>query len=531
MLEILKKNKTILILIAIMIISSMWLLTSGMPYAHDIEFHYDRLKGLTNTLATGDFFALIHNTFYGYGYANGLFYSNFYLYIPAFLCLIGLSYMTSFKILYVLINVFTTLSIFWCLKRITKDNKISIIGTILYMFSNYRMVDIYPRGALGEILSFMIIPIVILGLYEIVYGNYKKWYLFTIGFVLLLLCHVITTFLMAIFVFIFLICNYKKLFKENNRFKYLIISGIVGLLLGLFFLAPIIEQKLYSSINIFESESYYLPQDYIVSIKNFLIMTDFFNEYLGFSLILLLPIRYFIKKKNIKNKELLVFADYLFVLGIIAWISTTYIFPWKLIGNSVSFIQFPRRLLMVSTPFLTISYMIYLSFIDKIKVKKYIYFIVIVFSFLEISLYSVQYGIRKVQYNSFIDNEIGSGEYLLYKTNISNFENISHNIKTNNYDLVMRYNKNGTKVDIEYRNNNKDNTYIEIPLFNYLGYEVKGAKLANGNNNVIRLLPLKESGRISVRYGYTEVQKISYIISGITLVGLVIYIYMEKREK
>lgn len=530
MLDRIRKNKTILILITIMIISSIWLLTNGMPYAHDIHFHYDRLKGLTNTLKTGDFLALIHNTYYGYGYATGLFYGNFYLYIPAFLSLLGLSYIASFKILYVLINILTTLSIFYCLKVITKDKKISIIGTILYMFSNYRMVDVYPRGALGEILSFMLIPIIILGLYEIVYGNYKKWYLFTIGFVLLLLAHLITTFLVAVFVFIFLIFNYKRLISDKNRIKYLILSGIIGILLGLFFLAPILEQKLYGNINIFEGNSFFLPQDHMVSIKDFLIMTDFFNQYLGFSFVLLLPIRYFIKKKDVKNKELLSFADYLFVLGIVAWISTTAIFPWKIIGSSLGFIQFPWRLLIVATSFLSIAYMVYLTYISKEKIKKYVYFVVIICSCLEITLYSLQYGVRKIQYNTFPENEIGTGEYLLYKTNVEDFDKIAHNIKTNNYDLVLKYNKSGTKVDIEYKNNYKKNSYIEIPLFNYLGYSVTGAKLENGNNNVIRLLLNKESGKINVRYSGTNIQKISYIISCITLIGLVTYIIIEKRK-
>ena len=72
-----KDKKTLLVLIGIMLISSAWLLTSGMPYAHDIHFHYSRIVGLTNSIKSGDFLALIHNSFYGYGYATGLFYSNF----------------------------------------------------------------------------------------------------------------------------------------------------------------------------------------------------------------------------------------------------------------------------------------------------------------------------------------------------------------------------------------------------------------------------------------------------------------------
>ena len=529
--EKIKNNKTIFILIGIMILSSLWLITKGMPYGHDIEFHYGRVIALSDTIKDGNFLAFIHNFFYGYGYATGIFYSNFYFYIPALLSLCGLSYMTSFKIFYVIINILTTISIFTCLKRIIKDDKISIIGTILYMFSNYRLVDIYPRAAMGEILAFMVIPIAILGLYEIIYGNYKKWYLFTIGFVLLVLSHLITTFLLAVFVFIFILCNCKKLLEDKNRIKYLVISGIVGLLLGTFFLGPVIEQKLYGNINIFEGSSYFLPQDDIVNIKNFLLPTGFFNKFLGFSFILLLPLRYFIKKKDVKENNLIKFADIFFILGIIAWVFTTRVFPWKYVGNYIDFIQFPWRLLTVATTFLTFSYCIYIKLLKKDIVKKYAYGVIILISLFELSLYSVQYGLRNNNKIEFPENVIGTGEYLIYGTDVGKLEILDPTYKTNNPDMVVDYKKKGTTVNIKYKNNNMKNTYIELPLFNYLGYNSSSTKIVNGDNNLIRL-PIKDkSGSITVSYKETTIQKVSLIISIITLTGLVTYIIIEKRKE
>lgn len=526
-----KNKKIVLILLSIMVFSSLWLLSSGMPYSHDIHFHYDRMIGLSRTIRNDNFLALIHDYFYGYGYASGLFYGNFYLYVPALLNILGLSYMSSFKILYLLINILTTISIYYVLKSITKDKKISVIGTIIYMFSNYRIVDVFVRGALGEMLAFMIIPFVILGLYEIVYRDYKKWYIFSISFVLLLLAHLISTFLLALFVFIFILCNYKKLIEDKNRIKYLMISGIVGLLLGSFFLLPIIEQKLYGNISIFEGKSVFLPQKDIVTFKDFLIPTNFFNKNLGIVLILLLPIRFFIKKDKVKEKDLLKLADTFYILGIIAWIFTTKIFPWNVVGNSLSFIQFPWRLLIVTTPFLVFSYCIYFKYLDNKKLLKGIYWFAVIVSVSEMLLYSVQYGYRKIQYNTFPKNEIGTGEYLIYKTNVKDFDKIKHDIVTNNSNMKIDYNKKGTKVTIKYSNNNKSNTYIEIPVFNYYGYKASGAKLENGKNNVIRLNIKDTEGTIKVSYKGTNIQKVSYIVSCITLLGLVVYIIKEKRNE
>ena len=526
-----KNKKIVLVLLSIIVFSSLWLLSSGMPYAHDIHFHYDRVIGLSRTIKNGDFLALIHDHFYGYGYATGLFYGNFYLYIPALLEIIGLPNMVAYKIMYVFINIITTFSIYYVLKSITKDKKISVIGTIIYMFSNYRIVDVFVRGALGEMLAFMIIPFVILGLYEIVYRDYKKWYIFSISFVLLLLAHLISTLLIAFFVLVFILCNYKKFIEDKNRIKYLMISGIVGLLLGSFFLLPIIEQKLYGNISIFKESSMFLPQDQVVSIKHFLIPTNFFNTHIGIVLMLLLPIRFFIKKDKIKEKDLLKLADTFYVLGIIAWVFTTKIFPWSVVGNSLSFIQFPWRLLIVTTPFLVFSYCVYFKYLDDKKLLKGIYWFAVIVSVSEMLLYSVQYGYRKIQHHKFPKNEIGTGEYLIYNTKVDDFDKIKHDVVTNNSNMKIDYNKKGTKVIIKYSNNNKSNTYIEIPVFNYYGYKASGAKLENGKNNVIRLNINDTEGAIKVSYKGTNIQKVSYVVSCITLLGLVVYIIKEKRNE
>ena len=538
MINFIKKNKVILILIGIILVSSIWLITKGMPYQHDLEFHYGRLVALARTIKNGDFFALIHDAFYGYGYANGLFYGNFFLYLNAILINLGVDYLTSFKLLYFFINVGTVFSIYLCSKSISKDKKISVIITILYMFAGYRLVDIFVRGALGEMLAFMVIPIIILGLYEIVFRDYKKWYIFTIGFVLLLLSHIITSVLFAVFVVLFILINIKQFIKEKERILYLIISGVVGLGLGAFFVLPILEQRSYDYINIFVNGSSLSVKDFIVSFKELLLPRDFFSLTIGYSLMLVLPIRFFIKKKNVENKNLLKFADSLFVLGIIAWIATTKVFPWVKLDKILNFMQFPWRLLIIATSFISFSYLVYFMILskDKKKLSKIVlitsYVIISLVSLVLIGAYSVQYGHRKYQYTYYGLNQIAGAEYLPVgiepKTRLLNYGTYN----TNNKDMeIVTYKKKGTSVTIEYKNNNKKDTYIEIPLHNYVGYSVKGAKLATGKNYQIKLLLTDKEGKIKVGYEGTTLTKVSYIVSCITLVGLVVYIEIERKKR
>lgn len=526
--DFIKRNWVFLTLISFMIIGSIWLLAKGIPYQHDIGFHFSRMVSLAQTMRHGDILALVHDAFYGYGYALGLFYGNFFFYLPSFLYLIGLPAILSFKILYLFMNVGTVLITYYTCKKMIPSKKIAILTTMLYTFSEYRLYDYFVRGAVGETLAFMVAPLVILGLYEIIVDDYKKWYLFSIGFVLLLLSHMITTILMAFFCILIIIVQYKRFLEEPKRFFYLIISGIFGLLLGAFFLFPILEQYFFSNISIFVEGSFYAPSGY--AIRRMIIPRWFFTPYLGVPLIMLFPIRFFFNKNEIdtKYKSLLFFNDILLALGILSLVCTTRIFPWTKLTAIVSFVQFSWRLLLFTTLFFCISIGINLFLLTKSLRKdivKTIYCFIVLTAFFTNILYSVQYGIRVNHYDTFYENEIGNAEYLLSGTDWTEIDQPLEEIYTNNSDLIISYTKNGTSITVEYSNNLQKDTYIELPLFYYLGYQVdQDLKIEDGTNHLIRIYLEDSNGEFQVSYQGTMIQKISYVISFLSLIGFSGYI-------
>lgn len=111
-----------------------------------------------------------------------------------------------------------------CIKSIFKSAYIGYITAILYTFCLYRLFDVYYRGAIAEYLAFTFLPIILLGIYHISNGDYRKWYIFTIGCFLLLNTHLITTAVVGICIVAYLIINYKNYVKETKRIKYLGIS-------------------------------------------------------------------------------------------------------------------------------------------------------------------------------------------------------------------------------------------------------------------------------------------------------------------
>ena len=66
-------------------------------------------------------------------------------------------------------------------KTVTKSDKMSIVSSLIYMVAPYHLVDIYIRCAIGEVVAFVFIPIIFLGLYNILNNNTKKDYYLAIG--------------------------------------------------------------------------------------------------------------------------------------------------------------------------------------------------------------------------------------------------------------------------------------------------------------------------------------------------------------
>ena len=84
--KIIENKKDIIILIISAIVISLPLLYPGIVQGHDLRFHLSRIMGLSENILNGDFLAYVHGNYLNnYGYANGLFYCNLFLYFPALL--------------------------------------------------------------------------------------------------------------------------------------------------------------------------------------------------------------------------------------------------------------------------------------------------------------------------------------------------------------------------------------------------------------------------------------------------------------
>lgn len=548
-----RKNQSYLLLLLISILLSVLLVFSGNFSGHDLEFHISRIEGIYNGLKNGVFPVRIYpEHIYGYGYANGIFYPDLFLYIPALLRLLGINMMASINILIAIVTFFTMVTMYICVKRLSNSNDISLCASILYTTSSYRLADIFPRFALGELVSFVFLPLVILGVYEIVYGNYKKWYIISIGFLGLLFSHMITFVLALMITFIVFLCVLKKFIKEPKRFQYLFIAILVSCGISLWFIVPMVEQliggefvlnNVTTTTDLFGNALNPLQLFIIDILPNSLLpswITVDKSLNLGIIFVFLIILRIYIFINKNKYEKYPKYADIFLILGIISAVLSTKLFPWWIAPSLLRCIQFPWRMIVFSSIFLSISGAITIFEFSKFKkASKYI-----VISIVMLSLVLAIPTFLRAKANNITGlstTSISFGEYLPMGTDIAALETRGQVITSNDETFVVsNIDKMGSTMSFDFISENK-NLYIDLPLLYYKGYsavltddsgEEKYVKISVGENNIVRL-NIKDSnkGSISVKYTGTVITRVCDKVSLIFSICLAIFLIIKNIRK
>lgn len=157
---VVRKYKSYLVL-ALVLVAVVWpLLSAGFFRSDDGTWMIIRLSAFHQTLATGQFPVrflerLNHN--YGYPVVNFLYPLPFYL--GEIVHLLGAGFVEAVKILFGASFVLGSLVMFWWVRG-KWGEKAGLVAGIFYTLSPYRLFDVYKRGALGEAVAFIFVPLV-----------------------------------------------------------------------------------------------------------------------------------------------------------------------------------------------------------------------------------------------------------------------------------------------------------------------------------------------------------------------------------
>ena len=104
-----------------------------------------------------------------------------------------------------------------------------------------------------------------------------------------------------------------------------------------------------------------------------------------------------------------------------------------------------------------------------------------------------------------------------------------------NKDYNLDIDKKEDYLIVNYKMEDNKNNYIEVPYLYYLGYKAeyknKELKVFKTNNGLVGINTKDiNNGKIKVYYEHTNITKISFILSFVCIITLVIYIVKNNRK-
>ncbi len=244
--EIFKKHRDIIPVVSLAILSILVLLPffkDGFFPTHDGEWTVVRLADMFRTLRDGQFPARYSgylNNQYGYPLFNFAYPLPYYIgMVPVFL---KFGFLNSIKLLFVLSTVVSIIGMYFLSSRVWKSTSAGFVSAILFLFLPYRMVDLYVRGSLGEVMALAIIPLLFLTGYSAVQ---KKSLIFsTLSGILLGLLIPTHNIMSLLFVPIFFVFTSVIALKTDKKsILYVLLSLILGVGISAFFWLPAIAEK------------------------------------------------------------------------------------------------------------------------------------------------------------------------------------------------------------------------------------------------------------------------------------------------
>ena len=527
---------TILIFILIILILTIPLMQNKLIYGDDMWYHLLRIQSIADSLKCKNFFTKINASMAnGYGYASSMFYPDFFLYFPAVLiAFLNFSLINSYKIFIFFLLIMMFLVFYKSFLHISENKNIALLGTAFLMLSKVLILCLYSRFALGEFIGFIFILPGLVGIYDYLYKDFSKPQFLILSFSGLINSHLITGLIMFLFCLIAFILNIKNTIRNPKKFLKLLGCACLVLLFTAYFWMPLIEQLLH--------QKFYLSNSWTaISNEEYTILDYFTNpKYsVGYSLIVSLPfVLYGLFSKKSKNHAKRYFFCFI-IISIFLICSPI----WNIFSKELNIIQFKWRLLGIITNLYAFSFALvmdeYTSSINLSKQKNILLILFSILLFFTLDNYN-NYYVGNIKYDELYIKEnlyntiesLGGGfEYLPIEVEnpLNIFQSITNIAYINGKDIKGEKYPN---LIFNLNNNDVNGDNIEIPYIYYYGYvarltkengEIIPLEVYKGNNGLVNVrIPNGLKGDIFVIYGRTLVQKVSFVISFLSIIAMII---------
>ena len=243
-------DKFIVPIILIFAIPTIWALFVKGFYGASDDIHIAWLFEMDRVLKLGQFPPrFVPDLSFGFGYPLFNFVFPLPFYLGEIFHLLSFSFVDSIKIVFGISLAASALAMYFFLKEIVSRD-LAFVGALIYLYTPYRSTDVYVRGALGEALSFLFLPLVLWATVRIYKSlgeskiGWRNVSIFSLSMAGLILSHNIVSYMF--FPFLIMLLFLLLLVAKSKRAQLFLNygAGIAGaLLVSLFFWLPALSES------------------------------------------------------------------------------------------------------------------------------------------------------------------------------------------------------------------------------------------------------------------------------------------------
>lgn len=494
---------------------------------------------------------------YGYGYPQFNFYGPLPYYVMYGFDFLGFPILTSVKIGFILTVLISAIGMFYLGSYLFGDAA-GFISSLFFIYSPYRAVDMYVRGAVGEFWALSFLPFVFLYSKKIIDQKDKKsFYLLSLFLSCIFLSHNITI-IITLPVLALWICLLFLLKIKHNKLKIksvfdLGISLLGGLLISSFFVVPAFFEKKYVHIETMLS-GYFDYRRHFVSLSQLLFRNFWgfggseigrFDEF-SFNIGIfhwLIPtlcvflILFFYKRKNILKENVFYFI-FFYLMGWLALFMAHLrsIFVWEKI-SLLHYFQFPWRFLTLATFSFSLSAGYIISFIKNQKLKIYTSFLLISILFLfNLNFFRTKDWLNITDKQKFtgqnwdLQQTISIFDYLPKSANFPPSEKAPDSLISQNKFTVLSFEK-GSNKQIWRIEVDDNNTEISLPIYNYPGWTVfvDNEKINVYQKGDLGLVTFKIDSGVHEIYAILKNTRLRFFSNMLSVTGFIILVFYFKK--
>ena len=230
------KIKEFIFLLLMVIPATIALFKPGFYGASD-EMHIAWLQQMDLAIVEGQIPPrYVSDLSFGFGYPLFNFISPLPYYVGEIFHLLGLSFVDSIKAIFIVSILGSAVAMYFLVKQMS-GGWVGMAAATLYIYSPYRSTDIYNRGALGESLAFVFLPLILYFLLKVKKSVRKYESVRWIGWGAIATAALILTHNIVSYMFIPLVIMLGIILLKN-RLKELILFFGLGLLGSFYFWWP-----------------------------------------------------------------------------------------------------------------------------------------------------------------------------------------------------------------------------------------------------------------------------------------------------